>query len=494
MVTSTHVHAFFARGLTAKEIAVKTRVSEAKILAWLADPPPSVPVGLQMQTQETEAHAEFERRAIEIKAAHEAEEREYQRQSQISKALLLGWPLFKIAGKVYCARYFDILPTLTTEKYEALKASILSSGQVEQDILIDDQPLPFIIDGYHRAKIVSEAPSPVPLVSFKVRSDLNEDQKLTLAYRLNTERRQLRDEDTRAAALNLRLKHSWSNPRIAEVADTALPKRLSISTKAESSTSVLSTFDQGEERAKKKAESVKVEAGLVALRECSGCEVSYPLDELTWLSDEEELCAGCFAQNEELKEKELAEKEEPAPKKKPVNQQPTHTSKRQDHNTPPCVLDRTRLVNFIALDPCGNPSSLVKAALSYDEASNGLSVNWKDELRARGLDNGLVFVNPPFSDDKEWAEKCIRQAQQGLEIIFLSKPKTGNSWFSGLALTCQQIAFWQGRITYYNPDTGKPSDPAPFDTCLTYWGPNRAAFEKAFSDVCWFRYAVEVQP
>ena len=492
-LTASNAKRLRAQGLSAEEIAKKTKTSLARVQALL-DTPDEEPAaeGLPKQTQEAALYEE-----------------------QVARAQEAGWPLLRVGERLLCARYHDILPTLDEERFEALRASVLVGGRVEQDIVIDDSILPNIIDGYHRAQIVFGAPEPKPVVSFKVRAGLSENEKLALAYKLNTERRQLRPEDLKATALKLKSERAMSNPMIAALLGV---NQATVWKWVQASGMVLPSAvvgADGKSQAARQAPAQPREASpapapapvafvppdsqFEPMQRCTRCGGLTPVSQLTFIDDGADLCEPCCDLDAAEKEEELSSKESAAPTPEPsptrtINQAATHTSKRQDHNTPPRVLDRVRQVGPIILDPCSNPTSLVGAVISFDEEQDGLSRHWQEELFTRELDpkSGLVFVNPPFDNDGEWAQKVIRQAALGLEIILLVKPKTGCSWFRDAALTSQQMAFFTSRVAYYNPDTGKQSDPAPFDTCLLYWGPRKGAFEKAFFDVCWFRY--EVQP
>jgi len=184
-LTKENARRYADQGLSAKEISVKLKVSLATVENLLAG---YTPQRLPEQTQTKE----------------------------IAEAKANGWPLFTIRGKLCCARYFDALPTLSAEKYEALKSAIMTSGVIEKDITIDDAALPNILDGYHRARIWSEAPEDQkPVVGFKVRAGLDADAAYTLAYQLNTTGRILEPEDLRATAIKIKREKQWSNPRIA---------------------------------------------------------------------------------------------------------------------------------------------------------------------------------------------------------------------------------------------------------------------------------------
>ncbi len=112
---------------------------------------------------------------------------------------------------------YQLLPPLTEEEYEALKADIAERG-VLVPVECDEQGN--ILDGYHRVRAceelgIREWPS-------IVRVGLSEDEKIEHALRLNTHRRQLTREWKQQKAIELRQK-GWSTPRIASVLGVSHP-------------------------------------------------------------------------------------------------------------------------------------------------------------------------------------------------------------------------------------------------------------------------------
>lgn len=124
--------------------------------------------------------------------------------------------------------------------------------------------------------------------------------------------------------------------------------------------------------------------------------------------------------------------------------------------TPPELLARVRAVGPIALDPCGNDHDVVEAsvcilpapAVDGDTRRNatamfcdGLAVDWS------GLgDDGVVFVNPPYSDPRPWVEKAVAEADRA---VLLLPGATDARWFHAL-LDCERatVAFSVGRFSF----------------------------------------------
>lgn len=168
------------------------------------------------------------------------------------------------------------------------------------------------------------------------------------------------------------------------------------------------------------------------------------------------------------------------------------SSASQTWNTPACVLERVRQVGAIELDPCSNEHSIVGANIDYrlERGDDGLALGWYS----------LTYCNPPYSDLEAWAAKMAREAASGVEIIACIPARTDTAAFQRHILpTCSAICFWRGRIKFgIGPmdntrqvslwEMGQTSrgslsgDPAPFPSCLPYWGTRVKRFAAAFGD------------
>ena len=75
-----------------------------------------------------------------------------------------------------------------------------------------------------------------------------------------------------------------------------------------------------------------------------------------------------------------------------------------------------------------------------------------------------LFVNPPFSALSTWVDWCIRQIDNGCEVILLMPSRTDTNYFNKLYLSCfPTICFLKGRL-HFN-DSKKV---APFPTMLVH--------------------------
>lgn len=145
--------------------------------------------------------------------------------------------------------------------------------------------------------------------------------------------------------------------------------------------------------------------------------------------------------------------------------------------TPPivweAVLDFARLAGHrgVALDPCaGGPGAVVTAATMIRVPQDGLLEDWV------GLaDDGLIYVNPPYSAPAKWIAKCEEAGQQ-TDVIALVPNSAETEWWRWPNAIC----FWRGRLSFLHPDDGKADFTAGKGSALLYWGDKAGLFEHAF--------------
>lgn len=146
---------------------------------------------------------------------------------------------------------------------------------------------------------------------------------------------------------------------------------------------------------------------------------------------------------------------------------------RDDWETPPEILDLVRGVSPVALDPCAARKQDTPSCVALDRG--GLEASWASCVGDR---DGLVYVNPPYSQLRQWLMKCADEshAESTLEIVALIPARTDTRAWHGSVSTADAVCFWRGRITFVGAQ-----HPAPFPSALIYWGPRRYAFADAFA-------------
>ena len=108
---------------------------------------------------------------------------------------------------------YQVLPALTEEEYEALKASIAAHG-ILVPIEVDEQGN--VLEGHHRVKAARELGIPDERIPTNLRSFLSEEEKLEFVLRVNLVRRHLTREQKQVLAVQLR-QQGWTQERIAGV-------------------------------------------------------------------------------------------------------------------------------------------------------------------------------------------------------------------------------------------------------------------------------------
>lgn len=114
---------------------------------------------------------------------------------------------------------YQVMPDLTPEEYEALKADIAARG-VQVPIEFDESGN--VLDGHHRLRACSELGiTDYPTIT---REGMTEEEKIVHAYKLNTARRHLAPEQLReAVAEALRRFPDKSNREIASIMGVSHP-------------------------------------------------------------------------------------------------------------------------------------------------------------------------------------------------------------------------------------------------------------------------------
>lgn len=149
-----------------------------------------------------------------------------------------------------------------------------------------------------------------------------------------------------------------------------------------------------------------------------------------------------------------------------------HSSESAEHYTPKELLDQVvAVMGAIDLDPCSHPDAKVPARRRFTAKDDGLTKTW----------SGRVFVNPPYGRViSEWTIKIRQEWERGdvQELIALLPARHDTEWWDALTRECDDVVacFWSGRLTF-----GGNTDPAPFPSCVVYFGPKHDVFARVFN-------------
>jgi len=151
--------------------------------------------------------------------------------------------------------------------------------------------------------------------------------------------------------------------------------------------------------------------------------------------------------------------------------------------TPPKYVTAIRrfFSGSIALDPCSNRHSIVRANEEYSlPETDGLTASW---------DYPSVFVNPPYGSDRargtrirDWLRRCAEaHAKHDAEVLALVPVATNTRhWKLHVFGAATAVAFlYDTRLRFLvnGKDGGKG---APMSCAMVYWGPRYDRFEEVF--------------
>lgn len=110
--------------------------------------------------------------------------------------------------------------------------------------------------------------------------------------------------------------------------------------------------------------------------------------------------------------------------------------------------------------------------LFIDESLNALECDWLPDP-----DNGIaewhyIWCNPPYSDITPWVRKAAEQSKLGVGCVMLVMADTSVGWYTEAIKTCQEVRFIVGgRISFLDPETGKPAAGNNKGSKLLIWHP-----------------------
>lgn len=151
--------------------------------------------------------------------------------------------------------------------------------------------------------------------------------------------------------------------------------------------------------------------------------------------------------------------------------------------TPPKYVSAVRKVfdNYIALDPCSNGHSIVKAETEYRIPENdGLHKSWNFRT---------IYVNPPYGADRErgttikdWFRRCALAREQHESEVLALVPVATNTrhWKDYVFGVADAVCFlYDTRLRFLveGKDEGKG---APMSCAMVYWGSLFSRFEEVF--------------
>lgn len=156
----------------------------------------------------------------------------------------------------------------------------------------------------------------------------------------------------------------------------------------------------------------------------------------------------------------------------------------KDWCTPPSIVQSVRDVfgGTIALDPCSNEYSLVRAEKEYHLPDHdGLIESW---------DYPTIYVNPPYGSDpvrgtriRQWFERIAEAAAAESQVIALVPVATNTShWKRFVYPVASAICFiYQPRVRFFINGV-EDLKGAPMSCAIIYYGENSTRFGSIFRE------------
>jgi len=104
-------------------------------------------------------------------------------------------------------------------------------------------------------------------------------------------------------------------------------------------------------------------------------------------------------------------------------------------------------------DPCPLDYSGTHGALW---GTDGLEKDWGTS----------TFVNPPYSNLKDWCAKAYKEAKQGKTVVMLIPSRTDTAYWHDYVMKAKEIRFVRGRLKF-----GDAKNCAPFPSAIVVFAP-----------------------
>ena len=121
-------------------------------------------------------------------------------------------------------------------------------------------------------------------------------------------------------------------------------------------------------------------------------------------------------------------------------------------STPTDVYNKLNQEFNFNFDPC---------PLNDNPTFDGLSLDWGTS----------TFVNPPFSNIKEWCKKSYEEYKKGKLIVMLIPSRTDTRYWHDYIMNATDIRFIKGRLKF-----GGSKNSAPIPSVIIVFDPNKVRF------------------
>lgn len=94
---------------------------------------------------------------------------------------------------------------------------------------------------------------------------------------------------------------------------------------------------------------------------------------------------------------------------------------------------------------------------------DGLTIDW----------GNINFVNPPYSEVKDWVKKGFLESKKGKTVVFLIPSRTDTRWWHDYCMKAKEIRFIKGRLIFEGAKFN-----APFPSAIVIFQPADQPKEK----------------
>jgi len=83
-----------------------------------------------------------------------------------------------------------------------------------------------------------------------------------------------------------------------------------------------------------------------------------------------------------------------------------------------------------------------------------------------------VFLNPPYGREVgAFLARAFEQSRQGCTVVCLVFARTETTWWQDYVMRAAQVRFIRGRLSFLDPDTGRPTGPATAPSAVVVFAP-----------------------
>ena len=147
------------------------------------------------------------------------------------------------------------------------------------------------------------------------------------------------------------------------------------------------------------------------------------------------------------------------------------SSARDDWATPPALFEALDAEFGFALDAAASEKT-AKCAEWYGDDSG----TFRDALAPGACwdhCDGPTFLNPPYGHAVgAFMEKAREESTKGATVVCLVNAKTDTKWWHDTVMQADEVRLIVGRVSFIDPDTGKPRHPSPYPSVVVIFRPH----------------------